>query len=220
MATFDPVWEEIFASSAWGKYPQEHVIRFVARRFYQAADRSAVRILDLGSGPGATAWFLAREGFSVAAIDGSASAIDQLKARLASEGKTVDAKVGDIAKLPWADGTFDAVIDNFAICHNPMSAAQEIMADIKRVLRPGGALLSGSFTDRTWGYGTGRPMGSGAFRDVEVGNLKARGFVHFRGRAEIEQLFSDFMSHELELYSFTMAGMRELTEMWIATGVK
>ncbi len=64
-ATWDPVWEEIFRRKEWGKYPPEHVIRFVARNFYRVADRASIRLLEIGCGPGANIWFMTREGFTV-----------------------------------------------------------------------------------------------------------------------------------------------------------
>jgi len=67
-ASFDPVWEEVFRAQEWGKYPPEHVIRAVARNFYKAPDRKAVKILDIGSGPGANTWYVAREGFSAVTL--------------------------------------------------------------------------------------------------------------------------------------------------------
>jgi hypothetical protein len=59
---WDPVWEQIFASREWGKYPPEHVVRFVARNFYRVPDRKQVRLLEVGCGPGANVW-ASSEGF-------------------------------------------------------------------------------------------------------------------------------------------------------------
>src|SRR5262245_40105929 len=140
--SFDPIWEEVFRAQEWGKYPPEHVIRFVARGFYKAPDRSKVRILDLGSGPGANTWYAAREGFSVSAIDGSPTAIERLKKRLADDRLEVDARVGDFLQLPWSDGTFDAVIDNAALCCNSFGAVKRVVAEVARVLKPGGQFCS------------------------------------------------------------------------------
>ena len=61
-----------------GEYLSEHVIRFVARNYYNT-DRSKVRILDFGCGQGAHTWYLAREGFDTYAFDGSSSAIKKPK---------------------------------------------------------------------------------------------------------------------------------------------
>lgn len=50
--TWNPVWDSVFSSRSWGGYPNEDMIRFVARRYGQSPDRGAVSMLDVGSGPG------------------------------------------------------------------------------------------------------------------------------------------------------------------------
>lgn len=51
--SFDETWEEIHKTQEWGKYPTEHVIRFIARNYYKK-ERSKIRILDFGCGGGRT----------------------------------------------------------------------------------------------------------------------------------------------------------------------
>ena len=62
--SWDNIWDEVFRSQPWGKYPSEDVIRFVARNFYKAPDRSSVKILEVGCGPGANLWYIAKERFA------------------------------------------------------------------------------------------------------------------------------------------------------------
>jgi len=46
--TWDPVWERIFRSrEQWGRYPPEELVRFMARHYYQVADRREVRVLEV-----------------------------------------------------------------------------------------------------------------------------------------------------------------------------
>jgi len=70
MNSWDQVWESVFKQQEWGKYPGESLIKFVARNFYKN-DRKRVSLLEIGCGPGANIWFMAREGFNVTGIDGS-----------------------------------------------------------------------------------------------------------------------------------------------------
>ena len=63
--SWDPTWEDIFRNRQWGRYPPEELVRFTARRYFQALDRKAVSMLEIGCGAGANIWFLAREGFDV-----------------------------------------------------------------------------------------------------------------------------------------------------------
>src|SRR5207253_2900607 len=119
--SWDPAWEAVFQSQEWGKYPPEYVIRWAARHFYKAPDRKAVRILDLGSGPGACAWYLSREGFSVEAIDGSATAIAKLQARLVEPGGFVEITDGPLTGKGFAKFMGRAEVDTlyapFTDCH-------------------------------------------------------------------------------------------------------
>ena len=59
--SWDATWEEVFRQQEWGKYPGEDLIRFVARNFYNVEKRSDIKILEVGCGPGANLWFIARE---------------------------------------------------------------------------------------------------------------------------------------------------------------
>src|SRR6218665_938871 len=61
-------WDEKFRSRSWGRYPPEDLVRFMGRRF-RAADKGAVKVLEVGCGPGANLWFMHREGFAVHGID-------------------------------------------------------------------------------------------------------------------------------------------------------
>ena len=182
------IWDDIFRSRAWGRYPPEDLVRFIARNFYKAPDRRAVRILEMGCGPGANVWFMAREGFSVSAIDCSPAAIAQLGQRLSAEAIPFDPaelKVGDFSRLPWGDGLFDAVVDVEAIAHNPLPVVRQVMAEAHRVLKPGGLMFSRMFGDRT----------SGANRDEEArGPLQGVGVLHYFTRADVAEVFSIFAS--------------------------
>lgn len=211
-------WERIFSSRPWGRYPSEHVIRFVSRRFGDVADRRAVRLLDLGCGAGACAWFMAREGFRVSGIDIASAGIAQATARLREDRLEADLRVGDIGTLPWADGTFDGVVDSCALACNAYPEMRAVVREVQRVLRPGGWFLSLGFSDRCWGYGLGRPLGDGAFTDVTEGPFRDRGLMQLLSRAQVEGLFEGFAERSLERATWTANGMRDEVEQWIAEG--
>jgi tellurite methyltransferase len=92
------------------------------------------RALDLACGAGRNAAWLAARGWDVVAIDGAFEAI-----RLVRERDTrIDARVLDLesgAPLPFGDATFDLVV----IVH---FLARPLFAEAKRVLRPGGLLVT------------------------------------------------------------------------------
>lgn len=213
----DPVWERIFRSQEWGKYPPEYVVRFVAQHFYGVEDRSRIRLLDLGCGPGACSWFIAREGFSLCGIDGSPTAISRARERLLSEALQSDLRIGDFSELPWPEGCFDGVVDNAAIYSVPLGIARKTIAEVYRVLKPGGYFLSASFSDQTWGYGKGSMVEPGGFTGIKEGPLAGKGFSRFSSRSQIQDLFSGFQMISLEKASYTVDNMSHMIELWIAT---
>jgi SAM-dependent methyltransferase len=214
---WDPVWEETFRRRSWGRYPPEHLIRFVARWFFGVEDRSRVRLLEIGCGPGANVWFTAREGFSVSGIDGSPTAIRQAEHRLAGEGLKADLRVGDLTRLPWQNESFDGVIENASLYSNRMAAIKQALDEVHRVLRPGGPFLSSFFSDRSWGYGTGEMVEPEGFIKLREGPLALGNFCFFLKRDRIPELFYRFDELEVERISRTLNGERHLIEQLVIT---
>lgn len=218
---FDPIWENVFKTQSWGKYPGEDLIRFVARNFYRIQDRGAVKILEVGCGPGANLWYMAHEGFSVYGIDGSSTAIAQARARLDSEcsGWKGDLKVGDITHLDFEEGTFDAVIDNEAICCNSYDNAMAIYGELARVCKKGAKLFSRTFASGSWGDGTGEFVGHNAWI-VSEGPLLNKGLNRFTEFSEIPELIKGFKIEEIELLTRTMDGRSHEVREWLIVGAK
>ena len=133
--SFHTDWEKIHAGREWGGYPSEHVIRFVARNFYSAPDRSKVKILDFGCGAGANTWYLANEGFDTYAFDGSKSAVARAEKNLAKKGLAAHFLVADGIQLPYESETFDAIIDNVMIYSNTLANIRMMYGECHRFLK-------------------------------------------------------------------------------------
>jgi len=97
-----------------------------------------MRALDVGCGPGAlTAALADRLGRgSVGAVDPSEPFVEACRARLPG----VDVVVAGAEALPFADGTFDAVLSQLAL--NFMRDARIGVRELARVTRPGGVVAS------------------------------------------------------------------------------
>ena len=71
------------------------------------------RVLEVGCGRGELAERLVRAGLDVVALDQSERMVELTRAR------GVDARVGDVSELPFADDEFDVAIANFMLYHVP-----------------------------------------------------------------------------------------------------
>ncbi len=124
----------------------------LTRRLARALDlRNGQKVLDVASGPGATAFLLAAEfGVGVEGVDLGEQSVTKANAKAAEQGvdDRVRFTVGDAERLPLADGSVDAVVCECAFCTFPdkPTAARELA----RVLRPGGRLgITDVALDRT-----------------------------------------------------------------------
>ena len=139
--SWDPVWEKIFSSREWGKYPPEELIRFTAQQFYKTTNRQKINFLDLGCGTGSCSWYLAKEGFTVYGVDGSKTAISKAKTRFRKDKLKGNFTVMDYINLDFPDNFFDATIDIGSIQCNPIYNVPVILKEIQRVLKPNGKLF-------------------------------------------------------------------------------
>jgi SAM-dependent methyltransferase len=97
------------------------------------------KILELGCGTGNDAARLAAEGYSVTAIDLSAEAVGQARARYGSMARFV---VADITqRLPFPGGGFDAVMSNVAMHMFPDDVTRAVFAEVGRLVRPAGLFV-------------------------------------------------------------------------------
>lgn len=216
---WDEAWETVFRAQEWGRYPAEDLVRFVARNFYRVPDRGAVQLLEVGCGPGGNLWYMAREGFTVAGIDGSSTAVELAKNRLDAEvpGWRGEIVCGDMTTLPFADGRFDGVVDSEAIYCNSFGDSKRIYNEVRRVLKPGGALFSRTFAAGSHGDGTGDQIGRSYWRTAE-GPATGKGLCRFTSRDDISELLDGFSIEALGLLSRSARGSDDhAVKEWLIT---
>ncbi len=106
-----------------------------------AAVGRSQRVLDVASGAGTTALLAARErGCEVVGIDYGPAAVAGARAEAEAAGaaESVSFVEGDAERLPFADASFDVAICECALC--TFADKRASVAEIRRVLRPGGRL--------------------------------------------------------------------------------
>jgi ubiquinone/menaquinone biosynthesis C-methylase UbiE len=134
-------------------------------------------VLDLGGGTGQLAVHLAES------LPAEVTVLDATPEMLAyvPEGRHVTPVVGCAEKMPFADGTFDAVVITDAFHH--FGDQDAAVAEIRRVLRPGGALYIDDFSKAaghgSWAAGEKLLTGATTFFTAEelCAFLGERGFA-------------------------------------------
>ncbi|WP_287958630.1 class I SAM-dependent methyltransferase [Filomicrobium sp.] len=100
-----------------------------------------LRVLDVGCGDGVFAIELAKRGGIVTGLDPDPTMLQAAEARALKEGITLTLEQGEAGALPFPDAAFDRVVAVTVLCFIP--DAEQSIAEMARVLRPGGRLIVG-----------------------------------------------------------------------------
>ena len=117
--------------------------RWKRRLIQLAALRSADRVLDLACGTGDLTFSAAPHVARAVGLDVTFRMVQLARGKEAGRRNPVSFLTGDMLALPFRDGTFDVVTVGYGLRNVPdLDAA---LAEIHRVLAPGGRLLSLDF---------------------------------------------------------------------------
>jgi SAM-dependent methyltransferase len=103
--------------------------------FHAVAEVAPRQVLEVGPGPGELSHRIQTElGADVVAVDISERMVELTRAR------GIEAIVGDVQDLPFADGSFDCAVAAWMLYHVP--DVERGIGELARVLRPGGRLVA------------------------------------------------------------------------------
>jgi SAM-dependent methyltransferase len=105
-------------------------------------DARGLRVVEVGSGPAHDSLIFAEAGAEVTAVDCSAEGLalgQRFYQELGLPLRTVQA---DIRRLPLADGSFDLAFNAGVLEHFDDEGMQAVLAEMTRVVRPGGSVLA------------------------------------------------------------------------------
>ncbi|MGK5740652.1 FAD-dependent oxidoreductase [Micromonospora sp. URMC 103] len=132
----EEAWEERYSArpSVWSGRPNPQLVA-------EAAALTPGRALDVGSGEGADAVWLAQRGWQVSGVDISRTALKRAAghAEAAGVAARIDWVHADLREQPPAEAAYDLVSAQFM--HLPADERRELFARLAAAVAPGGTLL-------------------------------------------------------------------------------
>ena len=191
MEAWNQAWRTAEGRAEWLQ-PEPFVQEMIAP--LQAA--GVKRVLDLGFGVGRHAMLLAKSGFVVDGIDASANGMAYTQEWATHEGVTLTLTTGDMARLPYADGEFDAILTWNVIYHGTMDVIDQTVAEIVRCLKPQGYLVCSLISSQHFMGGQGDEIEPRTF--VIPGGGEKEHPHHYFNRADIDHTLADFTILRIE----------------------
>ncbi len=148
-------WDARYAETphVWSPDPNPVVVQTLA-------DRTPGTALDLGTGEGRHALWLAERGWRVTAVDFSAEAIRKARATQERHAPGTEGRVewvhGDVLADPPPPGGYDAVL--LMYLHLPAAERRRVHRAAARALAPGGELLVVGHDTTNLSHGIGGPQ--------------------------------------------------------------
>jgi ubiquinone/menaquinone biosynthesis C-methylase UbiE len=120
-------------------------LQLVGEQLAEACDlRWDERVLDVAAGNGNATLAAARRGAQVTSTDYVSTLLDRGAERAQAERMNVKFQVADAEALPFADGSFDAVLSTFGVMFTPDHA--KAASELARVCRSGGRIGLANWT--------------------------------------------------------------------------
>ncbi|UCC67706.1 MAG: class I SAM-dependent methyltransferase [Armatimonadota bacterium] len=202
-------WDNLYADAAWRAWAQRPPLELTLRWIRGLRLSGATRVYDMGCGLGRHSVSMAEYGLSVVATDISPRAVAATRQALSAKGLRAAVACADMTSVPFPDEHFDGVLSIGVLEHGTRSAMEQAVAEVLRVLRPGGLVLA-SFTPRSrWIAETESPQDM-----LEDNTLRCYGpektIHHLVDQAEIRHLLRGFLIDWIDEQRETYGGCSSL----------
>jgi|SRR3990172_12245317 len=119
-----------------------------------AAPADGEKVLDVGCGTGRLTFAALdrAQGAVIHGIDASPEMIGVARGKARRRKAEVDFQTAAIEKLPFGDAGFDLVLSGFMLHHLPEDVKKSGIAEVARVLKPGGRFVAVDFSGEGGGF--------------------------------------------------------------------
>ena len=142
------MWDERYS-------PEEYVYGKAPNQFleenYNAIPKG--KVLSLAEGEGRNAVFLAKQGYSVTAVDASQVGLSKAKKLAEENGVELELIRGDLVDFDIGENKWDGIVSIF--CPLPSALRKELHKKVVAGLKPKGIFLLEAYTPDQLKYGTG-----------------------------------------------------------------
>jgi SAM-dependent methyltransferase len=197
-------------------YPSDHVVRFLMAN----RDLAPGRLLDIGVGGGRHAKLAAELGFDAFGTDLSFVGLQHARERLLQAGLATDFLQASMLALPYADSSFAVVLSYGVFYYGTAEEMQQAIAEVHRVLRPGGKAFVVLRTTSDYRFGKGAPVGRNTFQ-LEIDDTNEfRTIQHFLASADVPVYFNKFKNVAFEQTDTSFGNRAGVNSDWLITAGK
>lgn len=133
------------------------------------------RVLSLAEGEGRNAVFLAKQGYSVTAVDGSIVGLNKARKLAEENGVAIEFVQADLADYDLGENDWDGIVSIFVPL--PSALRKTLYKKVEAALKPNGVFLIEAYTPAQLNHGTGGGNSEDTMQtkeslSLELANLK------------------------------------------------
>lgn len=150
------------------------------------------KVLSLAEGEGRNAVFLARQGYSVTAVDASIVGLNKARKLAEENGVMVELIHADLADYDLGENKWDGIVSIF--CPLPSSLRKQLYKKVEAGLKRNGVFLLEAYTPAQLKYGTGGGNSADVMQSKESLSVELAG-LKFRHLIELEREVREGVYH-------------------------
>ncbi len=177
------------------RYSAEEYVYGISPNEFLAEKVSCIpkgRVLSLAEGEGRNAVFLAKEGYSVTAVDASLVGLNKARGLAAKNDVVVEFIHADLADYDLGEDKWEGIVSIF--CPLPSSLRKELYKKVIPALKQNGVFLLEAYTPDQLKHGTGGGNSVDVMQTVESLRLELTG-LRFKHLAELERNVIEGLYH-------------------------